>query len=201
MMRVAKAIVWCVVVAVLAVPLSVEAKGKAKGKAKDQEKSGFKVSSPDLIAKTKISLKHVFKGFGCEGGNLSPALMWTGAPPDTKSFAITAYDPDAPTGSGWWHWVVYNIPGDTTELKTGAGSAETPQLPEGAAQGRTDFGVSGYGGPCPPQGPAHRYYFRLYALDTELHVKAGATRAQLERAMRGHVLAHAELMGRYRRTA
>lgn len=196
---VAKTIVWCGVVASLVLPLSVQA--KEKGKDKSKAKSGFTVTSPDVIANTKISLKHVFKGFGCEGGNLSPALIWTGAPPDTKSFAITAYDPDAPTGSGWWHWVVYNIPGDSTALKTGAGSAESPQLPDGAVQGRTDFGVNGYGGPCPPVGHGtHHYRFTVHALKVEkLDVPPDATAALIGFMINANRIAQATLTGLYSR--
>ena len=136
--------------------------------------------------------------FTCDGADISPALTWSAPPDGTRSFALIVDDPDAPGGT-WVHWVLYDLPG--TERNLPEAVAPEGALPSGARQGLNDFRKTGYGGPCPPQGPAHRYYFRLYALDTELHVKAGATRAQLERAMRGHVLAHAELMGRYRRTA
>jgi len=106
-------------------------------------------------------------------------------------------DPDAPARV-WVHWLLYDLPATERELPEGV--ARKGELPSGARQGRNDFGKPGYGGPCPPAGPAHRYYFRLYALDAKLELGGGATRADLERAMRGHVLAHAELMGRYRRT-
>lgn len=96
--------------------------------------------------------EQVFAGFGCEGQNLSPSLSWSGAPAGTKSFALTVYDPDAPTGSGWWHWVVVNLPATTTSLPKGAGTADGSNLPKGALQVRTDFGAPGYGGPCAPQG-------------------------------------------------
>lgn len=186
-------------IGMLAVPVSAFAKEKGKGK--EKEKSGFTLTSLDIVPNTKISLKHVFKGFGCEGGNLSPALSWTGAPEGTKSFAITAYDPDAPTGSGWWHWVVYNIPADITELKTGAGSAESPQLPPGAAQGKTDFGTVGYGGPCPPAGHGkHRYIFTVHALKTDkLDVPADATAALVGFMINANRLGKATLTGIYAR--
>ena len=109
--------------------------------------------------------KQVFNGFGCTGENVSPQLSWENAPADTKSFAITMYDPDAPTGSGFWHWVVFNVPATTTDLKTGAGDAAKNLLPAGAIQSVTDFGQPGYGGPCPPQGHGlHTYIITVYAL-------------------------------------
>lgn len=136
--------------------------------------------------------------FTCDGSNISPALNW-GAPPEgTQSFVLIMDDPDAPRGT-WVHWVLYDLPGTERDLPEGVAPKGT--LPSSARQGLNDFRKTGYGGPCPPPGPAHRYYFRLYALDTELHLKAGATRAQIERSIRGHVLAHAELMGQYRRKA
>ena len=186
---------WVLAVAWLALPCIADAKDKAK------EKTGFRVTSPDLVANTKISVKHVYKGFGCEGGNLSPALVWNGAPPETKSFAVTAYDPDAPTGSGWWHWVVYNIPAETSELKTGAGSADGDQLPAGAVQGRTDFGTTGYGGPCPPQGHGtHHYHFTVHALKIEkLDVPADATAALIGYMINANRLGKATLTGTYSR--
>src|SRR5471032_2054390 len=111
----------------------------------------FTLSSSDIAEGKTLSSHHVFQGFGCVGDNRSPQLSWHGAPAGTKSYAVTVYDPDAPTGSGWWHWVVYNIPADVTELPAGAGNAGG-QLPAGAAQGHTDFGTSGFGGACPPAG-------------------------------------------------
>lgn len=189
-------VLWLLALSLL-IPIGAEAKSKEKPK----EKSGFRVTSPDLIANTKVSLKHVYKGFGCEGGNLSPALMWTEAPPETKSFAVTAYDPDAPTGSGWWHWVVYNIPAETTELRTGAGSGDGAQLPPGATQGRTDFGTTGYGGPCPPKGHGtHHYHFVVHALKVEkLDVPADATAAMIGYMINANRLAKATLTGLYSR--
>lgn len=136
--------------------------------------------------------------FTCDGSNVSPALSWTTPPEGTQSFALIMEDPDAPRRT-WVHWVLYDLPATERELPEGV--APTGTLPSGARQGRNDFGKTGYGGPCPPPGPAHRYYFRLYALDTELQLKAGATRAQVDRSTYGHVLAGAELMGQYRRNA
>ena len=130
--------------------------------------SGFTVNSPEMHADGKISLEQVFNSFGCTGGNVSPALVWRGAPAGTKSLAVTMYDPDAPTGSGWWHWVVFNIPATATGLEKNAGSMEAKLLPAGSIQSRTDYGKPGYGGPCPPVGDKpHRYQFTVYALKTD----------------------------------
>jgi hypothetical protein len=124
--------------------------------------------SPDVGPKQPIGDKFVFKGFGCKGGNVSPALAWKNVPTGTKSFAVTVYDPDAPTGSGWWHWVVFNLPATTTSLAQGAGDPATGKMPTGAIQSRTDFGTPGWGGPCPPRGDKpHRYIFTVHALKTD----------------------------------
>jgi Raf kinase inhibitor-like YbhB/YbcL family protein len=136
----------------------------------------FRLSSPDIADGKTLSDKQVLKGFGCEGGNQSPALRWSNAPDGTKSFVLTAYDPDAPTGSGWWHWVVFNIPADARGLEAGAGSGGA--LPAGAVQGRTDFGAPGYGGACPPPGTPHRYIFKVTALKVDkLDLDANASAA------------------------
>ncbi len=128
----------------------------------------FKLTSADVKAGTPIANTYVFKGFGCAGDNISPALAWTGAPAGTKSFAITVYDPDAPTGSGFWHWTVVNIPASVTSLPRNAGEAGGKNLPAGAVMGRTDFGSAAYGGPCPPAGDkAHRYVFTVFAVKVD----------------------------------
>nr|WP_246163925.1 YbhB/YbcL family Raf kinase inhibitor-like protein [Roseospira marina] len=125
------------------------------------------LSSDDMTDGGTLADAHVYDGFGCTGANLSPSLSWSGAPEGTQSYVVTAYDPDAPTGSGWWHWTVFNIPADTTSLPKGAGSGEAP-LPEGAVQGRTDYATSGFGGACPPEGDdPHRYIFTVYAMPDE----------------------------------
>ncbi len=125
----------------------------------------FTLESAEVKPNQKIADAHVFKGFGCDGGNLSPSLTWKNAPQGTKSFAVTVYDPDAPTGSGWWHWLVFNIPADVTSLPAGASDSAKGKLPAGAMQSKTDFGTAGYGGPCPPQGDKpHRYIFKVFAL-------------------------------------
>ncbi len=140
----------------------------------------LKLTSSDISPSKPVTNKFVFKGFGCDGENLSPALAWTDAPKGTKSFAILVHDPDAPTGgSGWWHWVAYNIPASTTALAQGAGKGDGSAMPKGSAQGVTDFGSAGYGGPCPPQGDKpHRYIFTLHALKAEkLDIPTGSTAA------------------------
>jgi Raf kinase inhibitor-like YbhB/YbcL family protein len=136
------------------------------------------------------------KKFTCDGPDVSPKLTWTEAPPKTQSIALIMDDPDAPVGT-WVHWVLYNLPADTKELAEGVSKQE--QLSNGARQGRNDFGKIGYGGPCPPPGKPHRYLFKLYALDSKLNLKAGATKAEVERAMKGHILAQGELIGKYGR--
>ncbi|HKW28740.1 MAG TPA: YbhB/YbcL family Raf kinase inhibitor-like protein [Verrucomicrobiae bacterium] len=134
--------------------------------------------------------------FTCTGANISPPLQWTNAPAGVKSFALIADDPDAPVGT-WVHWVIYNLPATSTAL------AETtppvPELPDGSKQGINDFRQTGYGGPCPPPGKPHRYFFKIYALDTTLTLNADATRKELLKAMDGHVLAEGQLMGTYQR--
>ena len=140
-----------------------------------------------------VTMQYVYNSFGCTGKNISPALKWENAPEGTKSFAITVYDPDAPTGSGWWHWMVYNIPANVTELPEGAGSADGKMLPAGTKQGPTDFGMAAYGGPCPPPGDTpHHYIFTVYALKVEkIEVPANATSALLGYNLNGNALAKA----------
>jgi Raf kinase inhibitor-like YbhB/YbcL family protein len=136
------------------------------------------------------------KKFTCDGPDVSPQLSWKEAPAATQSFALITDDPDAPAGT-WVHWVLYNLPANTRELPEGMEKQE--RLATGALQGRNDFRRIGYGGPCPPPGKPHRYYFKLFALDTKLDLKAGATKPDLEHAMKGHILGEAELVGRYGR--
>src|SRR5438874_10652428 len=160
----------------------------------------FRLASNDLKDGQRMPEAQVFNGMGYSGGNRSPHLAWEGAPEGTKSFVVTCHDPDAPTGSGWWHWVVYNIPASVSSLPAGAGDPKKSLLPSGALQGRTDFGDPGYGGPCPPPGKPHRYYVRVYALKVEkLEVPADATAAFVAFSVRMHALATAELMGTYGR--
>ena len=137
----------------------------------------MKLTSESFQDGDRLKMQHVLAkdfGFGCDGDNQSPQLSWTGAPAGTQSFAVTCYDPDAPTGSGFWHWVVVNIPANVTSLALGAGDPASGKLPAGALQIRTDFGKPGYGGPCPPPGAnVHRYIFSVYAVNAkELAVTA-----------------------------
>jgi Raf kinase inhibitor-like YbhB/YbcL family protein len=160
----------------------------------------FTLTSPQIKAGANIADAQAFNGFGCQGGNVSPELTWSNPPAGTQSFALMMYDPDAPTGSGWWHWVVYNIPASTTSLAPDSGNTKNLLLPTGAVQGRTDFGTTGYGGPCPPPGKPHRYYLRLYALKVpKLDLPKDATAAFIGFNVRAQVLGSAELMGRYGR--
>lgn len=162
-------------------------------------RGAFVLTSTDLHPDRPIASVQVYNGMGCDGQNQSPQLSWKGAPKSTKTFAITMYDPDAPTGSGWWHWLVFNIPPDVTSLPTGAGDPGQNLLPAGAAQGNTDFGAPGYGGPCPPPGKPHRYVVTVYALDDSLSIPANATRAVVGFNILAHVIGKATLTARYGR--
>ena len=133
--------------------------------------------------------------YTCDGANISPPLKWEGAPEGTKSIALISDDPDAPVGT-WVHWVMWNIPADAKELVENV--PPDPDLPNGSRQGITDFRRPGYGGPCPPSG-THRYYFKIYALDTKLDLAGRSTKADLLKAMQGHILAEGQLMGKYKR--
>lgn len=161
--------------------------------------SAFELTSPDVSEGTRIPEAQVFNGFGCSGGNVPPALTWSHAPAEAKSFALSLYDPDAPTGSGFWHWVVVDIPATAEGLTAGAGEAGAAQLEGGARQLRTDFGSPGYGGPCPPEGHGlHRYVFTLHALDVEtLALPEDATAALAGFMVRAHSLASARLTAVY----
>lgn len=158
------------------------------------QQAAFSLSSPDLSRGT-FDNKFVLNGFGCKGGNVSPALEWRNVPPGTKSLALQVYDPDAPTGSGFWHWAVYNIPPTSASLAQGAGN-EAARLPAGAFGGNTDFmdtgatGANGnYGGPCPPQGDKpHRYIFTLYALAVDKVEVAGGVPKTGSAGLYGFVL-------------
>lgn len=161
----------------------------------------FSLSSPSIKPDSTLSDTYVFNGFGCTGKNQSPALDWKDAPAGTKGYAVTVYDPDAPTGSGWWHWVVYNLPATTTHLDEGAGTADGKLLPAGTAQGRTDFGAPGFGGACPPVGDKpHRYIFTVHALKVEkLDVPADATAALIGYMINANKLGSATFTATYGR--
>lgn len=163
---------------------------------------GFTLTSPTIKPGATLTEAQVFNGFGCSGKNISPALKWSGAPAGTKSFAVTLYDPDAPTGSGWWHWVVYNLPASTTELAEGAGAADGKALPAGAMQGRTDFGAPGFGGACPPAGDKpHRYIFTVFALKTDkVDVPADATAALVGFMVNANKIGKASFTAKYGRS-
>jgi Raf kinase inhibitor-like YbhB/YbcL family protein len=163
--------------------------------------SGFELSSPDIKAGSLIDKKFEFNGFGCTGENKSPALQWRGAPKGTQSYAVTVYDPDAPTGSGWWHWSVINIPADVTELKPDAGAVGGANLPKGASHVRIDYGVAGWGGTCPPPGDKpHRYIFTVHALKTDkLDIPADATAALAGYMINANALGKASFTAKYGR--
>ena len=128
----------------------------------------FHLTSPQMKDGGTLAGEQVLNGFDCSGANVSPALQWSYAPSGTKSFAVTVFDPDAPTGSGWWHWVIFNIPATATGLAKDAGNPALNLVPAGSIQSRTDFGKPGYGGACPPAGDKpHRYIFKIYALKTD----------------------------------
>ena len=134
--------------------------------------------------------------YTCEGPDVSPALSWSDPPAGTQSFALISDDPDAPVGT-WVHWVAYDLPASARQLPEGVPKTDT--ISAGGVQGLNDFGKTGYGGPCPPPGKPHRYYFKLYALGSKLNLKPGATKKAVEQAMQGHILAQAEVMGRFKR--
>lgn len=156
-----------------------------------EEAVAMEIKSSAFKAQERIPTKYT-----CDGADISPPLSWTDVPEKTQSFALISDDPDAPMGT-WVHWVIYDLPADTRELHEGIAKKET--LENGAKQGITDFRKVGYGGPCPPPGPAHRYFFKLYALDTKLGLPPRATKKDVEKAMKGHILAQTELIGLYKR--
>ena len=161
----------------------------------------FQLSSTDIAPDSEIPSEFLYNGFGCTGTNMSPALSWSGAPEGTNSFAITVFDPDAPTGSGWWHWIVYDISPKVTELKTGAGVLRSLMMPVGAKVGTSDYGTKAYGGPCPPKGHGvHHYVFTVFALTVEtLDVPDDASAALIGFNLHGNMLAKASFTALYSR--
>jgi Raf kinase inhibitor-like YbhB/YbcL family protein len=164
--------------------------------------AGFTLASPEIAAGGSIPSEQVYNAFGCNGLNISPELRWTNAPAGAKSYAITMFDLDAPTGSGWWHWVVVNIPPNATFLPRNAGDPKAGLAPPGTVQTRTDFGAPGYGGPCPPRGDTpHRYQFTVYVVDVDQlpGVEDNPSPALVSFNLHFHTLGKATLIGRYGR--
>lgn len=174
----------CVLVLVFAL-------GCQRGGQENKEVPIMEITSSAFTEGATIPKKHT-----ADGADVSPALQWHGAPPTTKSFALICDDPDAPRGT-WVHWVLFNLPADKTELPEGVPT--TGKLVGGGVQGKNDFGKLGYGGPSPPKGKPHRYFFKIYALDAVLDLKEGAKKDQLEKSMAGHILAQGQFMGTYGR--
>ena len=168
----------------------------------DAQAAGFRLSSPEIGPDRPLPQRFEFDGFGCHGENRSPALRWDGAPAGTRSFAVTVYDPDAPTGSGWWHWVVVDLPATVHDLPAGAGAVDGRALPLPAKQIRTDYGAPGFGGACPPTGDRpHRYVFTIHALKVDaLGLPADATAAMAGYMIRANALGHATFTVRYGRS-
>jgi hypothetical protein len=154
----------------------------------------FAVTSEDVEEGARLKEAQVYAA-----GNISPQLRWEGFPPKTRSFAVTCYDPDAPTGSGFWHWVLFDIPASVTELPAGAGTGRFEGLPAGAVHARNDYGTKDFGGAAPPPGdPAHRYVFTVYAVDQErLGPDSDASPAVVGLQLRFHTLARAQLIGEH----
>jgi hypothetical protein len=166
--------------------------------AKSVEAAAFTLTSAAFKNNAAVPEKYSFNAMGCTGQNVSPPLEWKNVPAGTKSLALMVHDPDAPTGSGWWHWVVYNIPADATSLPEGATAAT---LPKGAVQGNTDFGKPGWGGPCPPPGSGkHHYNFTLFALKVDkIEVPPGASPAMVGFNVKANAIASAKLTGLFSR--
>ncbi len=162
------------------------------------EPTQFTLTSTDIAAGKHMKKAQEFNGFGCTGDDLSPQLSWSGAPKGTVAYAVFAYDPDAPTGSGWWHWQLVNIPADVTSLATGAGKSD--KAPQGSQHIENDYGVAGFGGACPPQGHGvHHYQFTVYALSKKLELPANASGALTGYMVKANSLGSASIEALYKR--
>jgi len=163
--------------------------------------SALELSSTDITHGKFMSKTQEFNGFGCSGKDTSPHLQWTSIPKGTKSFAVTAYDPDAPTGSGWWHWQIVDIPVSVTELKSGAGNANNKNIPKGSTQTSNDYGITGFGGACPPEGHGtHRYQFTVHALAVEtLSLPKNASGALVGYMINANSIASSSIESLYKR--
>lgn len=186
----------------LLVVVLVAAVGVVTAQVKTAPRSHFVLSSPDARLAVRVPEEYTANVFGCTGANISPALQWSGAPAGSKSFVITLFDPDVPdTGSGWWHWVVYDVPAKVNSLPKGAGAEHSSILPAGTQQGRTDLGNDAYHGPCPDKGqPPHHYKFTIYALRVEkLDVPPEASGAMVTSTAKESALTKAVFIVRYGR--
>lgn len=186
----------------LVVIVLIASVGVIAAQVKPAQRSHFVLSSPDARLAVHVPEEYTANVFGCTGVNMSPALQWSGAPAGTKSFVVTLFDPDvAETGSGWWHWVVYDLPANVNSLPKGAGAEHSSVLPSGTQQGRTDLGNDAYHGPCPDKGqPPHHYRFTIYALSVEkLDVPPEASGAMVTSTAKENVLGKAVFIARYGR--
>lgn len=162
--------------------------------------SEFTLSSKDIAHGEFMSKQQEFTGFGCEGGDTSPALAWHNPPKNTAAFALMVFDPDAPTGSGWWHWQLVNIPKDVTHLESNVGNPSKLQIPEGSMTTQNDYGANGFGGACPPPGDgAHRYQFTIHALSKELELPKNPSAALVGYMVNAHSLASSTIEALYKR--
>ena len=191
----ARSVRW-VILALMMVELGSAALSR---RVKEQDYFSAKQGAPMAFAISSPSFqdgKDIPKKFTCDGDDVSPALSWMDPPQGVKSFTLIADDPDAPRGT-WTHWVLFDLPPSTSSLAEGV--PKVGELANGGRQGFNDFPKIGYGGPCPPPGKPHRYFFKLYALDNKLNLKAGASKQEVEQAMQNHILGKAEVMGKYGR--
>ena len=195
MTQIAKALLSCVMTFMLVFIIGCSNSNKQTASDQSESKEGNNMASLQLTSTAFKEGELIPSQYTCDGKDISPPIKWSGVPQNTKSLAIIGDDPDAPSGT-WVHWVVYYISPTVSELPEGVPTKETTS--DGIKQGTNDFKKIGYGGPCPPSG-THRYYFKLYALDTELQLSSKAKKSDVENAMKGHILATGQLMGKYKR--